>query len=356
MLPLLLGLPSCGNKIANQEEVESLKALLAKQDLSPIYDKMFVALFTQKYDVFSRRHDEGDEQTRFYSYRGAGGLGCLYEIEAEAFQEAEALENPDFFDYLSRGLGSYQLMQTATVVSYDFDSEEEEIAPQEIWKNDDFFQQVEARFTQTDVQVSNALLYRDKTTDEYHSEQSFNGIIDKGLLFDAITVRTFSDIFARTNLYDGARCCETLDRIYFDVVRGLTRKSDEELIAFIAKNNIEIEENEENTLLHFKIEDEELRDALDAHEIIPGAFEGTLTYEKESGSFDAYDYHILYLVDERDPASGNINSATMEFSASGYSKNEKYGSELYITPNPKVYDDAEEFLEDVVNQVIPPMF
>jgi hypothetical protein len=69
-------------------------------------------------------------------------------------------------------------------------------------------------------------------------------------------------LFARTNLYDGQRSCEAIDRIYGDVVLALTRKNDKELSDFILKNNIEIKEDEGNALVTFRIEDEEIRSAL----------------------------------------------------------------------------------------------
>ena len=62
-LPLLvcsLSLFSCGSKPANYEEVQQFKALLSKQDLSPIYTKMFVSQFTQNYEFFSSAHGEED--------------------------------------------------------------------------------------------------------------------------------------------------------------------------------------------------------------------------------------------------------------------------------------------------------
>ena len=309
-LPFVLALASCGNAPTGEEGVNELKALLQKQDLSPIYTKMFTSFFLQDYNVFARTVEDEERGTRFYTYRGGGAFGCLYEVDEEAYAEVNSLENPNFFDYLVHGKGSYGLVQTADLLSYDYPG------------------------------------------------QSFNGIIDKKLLFDTITVRAFSEIFAHTNLYDGQRTCETLDRIYFEVARGLTDKTDAELADFIAKNHIRIEEDEEgHTLVHFKIEEESLRDALVENDIMPGDFEGTLTYEKDSGKFTAYDYKIVYVVEESATSDViNVNSASMEFSASGYSWNQRYEDDLYIEPDPVVYTDADAFLEDIVKEVIPPLF
>ena len=359
-LPLLLCilvLPSCGDTPANIEEVNRLKDLLSKQDLSPAYDKMFVSNFAQNYDVFSSvsggENEEGAE-TRFYSYRGGGAFGCLYEVSEASYAEVEALENHDFFDYLSRGTGDYGMVQTATLVSYLYENTEAELIRS--LQSLTFFQNLDARFTEDKVQVYNSLYAREELDGGYDadSRQGFNGIIDKGTLFDTITVRAFSDIFARTNLFDGQRSCEVLDRIYFDTVKELCSKSDAELSEFISKNDIRIDDDGEKTKLHFKVGDEQLRAILDENDIIPGALEGTLSYEKESGKFTDYDYKIAYVANESDEYSGNVHTTTMEFKANGYSLKQKYGGEPYINPDATVYDDAEKFLDDVVKEVIPP--
>lgn len=374
LLPLLLGaiaLPSCINSqqasseiplsdssaasSAPLQELGKLKALLSKQDTSPIYNKMFVSGFTQDYKAYtSIRNEDGEVETGFYTYNGAGWFGCFYEVGEEAYEEAEALANPDFFDYLSRGFGDYGLIQGGSLVSYSYELEDEKVANS--LQCLDFMQEVEARFDEENVQVVNSLFTKD-TLDggfDIDSRQYFNGIIDKATLFDTITVRAFSDIFARTNLFDGQRSCEILDRIYLDLVKELSGKSDDELGDFIAKNDIRIEDEEENTLVHFKVGDESLRAILDEHDIIPGDFEGTLTYEKESGEFTAFDYGILYSINELD--GDNIHTASMEFKATGYSRNQIFDGGLYIDPDPTVYEDAEVFLNDVVEEVIPPVF
>lgn len=379
---LALGLSSCGNaptqsseapsstspeastpessatSSAPSKELSQLKDLLSKQDLSPAYAKTLVSRFAQKYDAFSSRvgEDEEEMETDFYTYSGAGNFGCFYEVSESAYEEVEALENPNFFDYLSRGMGSYAMLQTADLVSYSLEVDDA------LAKNSlqvlDFLQEVEARFAEDTVQVVNSLFTKD-TLDggfDIDTRQYFNGIIDKETLFDTITARALSDIFARTNLFDGQRTCETLDRIYFDVVKELCEKNDAELIEFIDKNDIRFENEEETILVHFKVGDEHLRAILDENDINPGAFEGTLTYEKESGKFTAFDYSILYVTSEVDEKQGYVHSASMEFKANGYSRNEKYEGSLYIDPDPTVYDDAEVFLDDVVREVIPPAF
>lgn len=360
ILPLLLltlALPACGNTPANMEEVNQLKALLSKQDLSPIHDKMFVSQFTQNYEAYSSNNGVEEEAcTEFYTYRGAGMFGCLYEVDEAAYAEAEALENPDFFDYLARGKGDYGMIQTATLVSYLYEKEEDEVVHS--LQCVDYLQNLGARFTEENVQVRNTLYTKDTVDGAYDGDdyQYFNGIIDKKTLFDTITVRAFSEIFARTNLFDGQGSCETLDRIYFDTLGELTKKTDMELGEFITKNGIRFEEEEENTLVHFKIEDENLRATMDEHDIIPGVLEGTLTYEKESGKFTAFEYGIRYANNDLDEETGSIHNASMEFKARGYSLNQKIDRELYIDPDPIVYDDAEAFLDDVIEEVIPPTF
>ena len=339
------------------EEVNKLKALLSKQDLSPAYAKMFVSTFTQNYNVLSSISGEEDEEgaeTRFYSYRGGGMFGCLYEVSEEAYEEVEALKSHDFFDYLSRGTGDYGLLQAATLVSYLYEKGEAET--QKSLQSLDFTQSLDARFTDETVQVTNSLFVKDVVEGGFDidSRQYFNGLIDKKTLFDTITPNALSNLFARTNLFDGQRSCEVLDRIYFDAVRELSHKTDAELGAFIDENAIQIEDEGENTLVHFNLEDEAIRAILDENDIIPGDFEGTLTYEKESGRFASYEYRIAYVSNESD--GGNVHTASMEFKASGYSWKQEYDGELYIDPNPTVYEDAETFLDDVLEEVIPPVF
>ena len=355
-LPLLvcsLSLFSCGSKPANYEEVQQFKALLSKQDLSPIYTKMFVSQFTQNYEFFSSAHGEEEaSEAQFYSYRGGGLFGCLYEVSIEAYQEVQALESQDFFDYLSRGRGSYGMLQTAAMVSYHYAFEDDNKV--ESLESLDFLQRLDTVFGDSSLQVYNSLNYKKQLDGQYDHRQSFNGIIDKATLFDAISPRALSDIFASTNLYDGQRSCETLDRIYFGLLKELSGKSDQELSDFLIKNAIRIEEIEESTLVHFKVGDENLRATLIENDTIPGDFEGTLSYEKESGKFASFDYKIVHTVNEEDESSDNIHVISMEFKANGYSWNQRFEQDLYIEPNPTVYNDAETFLSDVVEEVIPP--
>ena len=355
-LPLLLSclpLVSCGNQPANMGEVNKLKALLSKQDLSPVYDKMFVSSFTQNYDVFSSTQSEEDAETRFYSYRGGGIFGCFYEVSEAAYKEVEALPSRDFFDYLARGTGSYGMVQTAEMVSYHYDDAEADKTVDYL-ATVGFLQRLEAYFGESEVQVYNTLSTKDDLDGAYDHRQLFNGIIDKKTLFDTITVRAFSDIFARTNLFDGQRSCEAIDSLYYAALGELSHMSDKELSDFISANGIAFEESETSTLVHFRIEEGRLRALLDEEGIIPGAFEGTLAYDKQTGAFNAFDYEILHLLNEVDQATGSVHTASMEFKANGYSWNKKFDDPLYIEPNPTVYEDAELFLEDVVREVIPP--
>lgn len=377
LLLLTIALPSCGNGATSSEastvessadssvsssvpaeEVNELKDLLSKQDLSPIYDKMFVSRFAQNYEAYSSNNGSNEEEaeSHFYTYSGAGMFGCHYGVSEEAYAEAKSLGDPDFFDFLARGKGSYAMLQKGALVSYLYEADEEKIVNS--LQCLDFVQEVEARFTDDNVQVVNSLFHKDTLDGGFNidTRQYFNGLIDKKTLFDTVTVRAFSDIFARTNLFDGQRSCEVLDRIYFATVKELSEKTDAELSEFIAKNDIRIEEEGENTLVHFTVGDEHLRAVLDENDIFPGAFEGTLTYEKESGEFTAFDYRIVYATHQVDETSGYVHNTSMEFKAEGYSRHQKYDEDLYIDPDPTTYDDAETFLEDVVEEVIPPTF
>ena len=335
------------------EVVSKLKDLLSKQDLGPAKAKMFTSQFTQNYEVYSSNRDEEEgAETQFYSYRGAGMFGCLYEVSEDAYRQASSLESPDFFDYMARGTGDYGLVQSATLVSYTYEDDENEAIKS--LQTLAFMQNLDVRFASDNVQVVNSLYTKDTIDGAYDADkgQYFNGIIDKAALFGAITVSALSDIFARTSLFDGQRSCEVLDRIYFETLKELRSKTDAELAEFITNNAICFEEGEENILVHFAVGDGHLREVLDENEIIPGTLQGTLTYEKESGKFSAYEYDIGYLKNESDDAS--VHTASMEFKATGYSWNQKYDREIYIDPEVKVYEDAETFLDDVVKEVIPP--
>lgn len=367
LLPLLIlafALPSCSNPPSsastseNSLEVSKLQDLLSKQDLSPVYTKMFTSTFTQDYDVYSCVHGGEEEAAgkEFYTYHGGGMFGCLYEVSEAAYEEVEALESRDFFDYLFRGKGSYAMLQSADLVSYHYEDDSNE--PVNSLQSLDFLQNVEARFTDESVQVVNSLWAKEDLEGGFREDDNtyFNGIIDKATLFDAITVRAFSDIFASTNLFDGQRSCETLDRIYFETVEELSSKTEAELTQFVSDNRIHIEDEEDKTLVRFQIGDENLRAILEQNDIIPGIFEGTLTYEKESGKFDEFEYSIVYSTNEMDALTGDVRTVSMEFKATGYSRNQKYDQDLYIDPNPTVYEDAEAFLDDVVKEVVPPVF
>ncbi|MBQ4255163.1 MAG: hypothetical protein II721_04100 [Bacilli bacterium] len=340
----------------NQKQIDELKALLSKQDTSPIYNKQFVCFFSQDYQYFLRNYDEDEEETNFYSYRGSGQFGCIYEVSKEAYEEAYALDKHDCFDFLSRGTGRFEFSQSATITSYLRDMGEDVFLLGEL-SSGTFLQGIEIEFTEPDVQIYNALIYATMEEGTYPVSQNFNGIIEKDILFNEISVRSLSDIIARTNIYDGQRSCEVIDELYFDTVRSLTGKTDKELGEFITNNKIEMEEDEENNiLLHFEIHDESIRGALDERDITPGILKGTLTYEKESGRFINFDYGVVYLKNEVDEATGNAYTATMEFKANGYSFNQKYEGEVYIDPDANRYEDAQTFIDDMVKEVIPPAF
>ncbi|MDY6391931.1 MAG: hypothetical protein SPL80_03740, partial [Bacilli bacterium] len=60
-----------------------------------------------------------------------------------------------------------------------------------------------------------------------------------------------------------------------------------------------------------------------------------------------------YYRNDVEESSGELYSASMEFSAKGYSKNEEFEGDIYITPDPVVYEDGESFLKDMVEGIIP---
>ncbi len=348
---LLLVLPSC-NGSSEQPYLAEVKALLSKQDLSPAYHKIFSTEFIQNYDLFSSRRGESAESLQFHSYRGGGAFGCAYEVAEDAYQEALKEENPDFFSFLARGEGGYGLVQSARVVSYHYEKDGDDRALEPL-RDINFLQMVQANFSPSDVQVASNFIYSQGIDGSNPRFQSFNGSLPKETLFSTVSVRSLSDLFARTNLYDGQRTCESLDQIYEATLLRLSKADDKALSAFIAENHITVEEADSNTLVHFELGEETLLSALEETEIIPGTLKGTLTYDQATGSFEQFEYRVAYYRNDVDESSGELYSASMEFSAKGYSKNEEFEGDIYITPDPVVYEDGESFLKDMVEGIIP---
>ena len=348
----LAALPSCGSALSNQETVDAAKALLSKQDLAPASKKIFTATFIQNYDLFSSTHQENHQATRFHSYRGGGAFGCAYKVSQEAYEEIQKQDDPDFFDYFARGEGGYGLLQSANISSSYYERDGEDIRS-EAAKKENFLQNIQVNFGQNDVQVASALIYSEGDNGSNTHMKNFNGMLTKENLFSSISVRSLSDLFARTNLYDGQRSCEVLDRIYEDTLRSLSQSSDKQVSDFLLQNHVEILDNEENTLVRFELEDEDIcSNLLDAN-LIPGTLKGTLTYDKSSGSFLGFDYKIVYFQNEVDAESGHLYSASLEFSATGYSHYEEFEGDMYITPNPEVYDNGGQFILDMTAGIIP---
>ena len=349
----LFTLPSCGETIPNQEAVDAMKALLSKQDPTLAKEKVFTATFTQNYDVFSSTHQgQQNQTTRFHSYRGGGAFGCAYKVSQEAYEEVLKLSDPDFFDFFARGEGGYGILQGASISSsyYEADGEDTRNEPMQ---NENFMQNMQVNFGQSDLQVASSLLYSEGKDGSNTHSKKFNGQLGKSALFESISVRSLSDLFARTNLYDGQRSCEILDRVYDDTVASLKGKSDKELSDFILKNRVETKEKEGSTLLSFELQDEAILSLLLEKEIIPGTLTGTLTYDKSSGAFTGFDYKIVHLRSETDASTGHVYSASMEFTAVGYSKKEEFQGDMYITPDPEVYENGDQFVTDMVAGIIP---
>lgn len=352
LLPLVLSLSSCGEKISNQEEVDTLKTLLSKQDLSPCYHKMFTSTFAQNYNVSSSFHEGNDRQTRFYSYQGGGAFGCIYEVNEDAYNEVITQKDYSFFDFLYHGNGGYDLLQSARIVAYSRDTFEDEESLQYL----NFMHQFQVKFDQSNVQVNSVIDSTNSIQGSNPTHSSFNGKIEKASLFESISERTFSNFISQVNLYDGQRCCEILDRFYEATLRSLTTKTDKELSAFIQSNSIVFEQSESNTLVHFKVEDEATLAAFSELNILPGPIEGTLTFDSVNGTFTSFDYQIICIHHESDSSTGNASNATMEFKANGYSLNKKFDQDLSIRPNPTIYEDANVFLKDMGEAIYPPVF
>ena len=90
------------------------------------------------------------------------------------------------------------------------------------------------------------------------------------------------------------------------------------------------------------------------HDIFPGSFKGTLYYDKEDGSFEQYLYEINYEIHESDEEDC-ISSSSLIFKATGYSYHHTYDRTPYIEPDPVVYADAYEFVNDMVDNIVQPI-
>ena len=362
LIPLILGLASCNNKatpntsssdssnpiIPNIEVVNELKALLDKQDLSVFHSKAIGTMFTQEYDVLDVDRDDDERASNYFNYVGLGFLDLYYDLSNEGY-DAIADENGEVnvFDAIKEGEGGYRITQSADATSFFRDG-----GTSAITKNLSISQQMTLKTTEQDVYVYNILDVTDSDTFDYEARQRFNGSINKELLFDSISTRSFRDIFSRANLFDAPSNIECLDRLYFNICRKLKEMTDQEISVFITNNNISLEEVEDDIKLSFVLNKNEIDEQYE-DVVFPGDIVGTLTYDKSTGEFDEFSYKISNLAETYDEQTGSFKTANMVFECMGKTAREPMG-DMYIADDPTVYDNVINFLEDVSEQVVPP--
>ena len=378
MLPLVLSVASCGGKndgaqssgdtqssrdtqpsegsipeatIENQNDVDNLKSLLAKQDLSPFNEKTYISQYAQNFSVYTNGNDDEGKYINFFNYRGTGNVGYYYKLDEEKYQEIIKDENSNIFDLMCQGFGYYVLSQYATVNSF-LNDESEDIESSERFT---FMQQLEAMLDDANLQIKNTYFYADFFDDEKMDYRLFNGAIDKKILFDAITTKALSDLFSRVNVYDGPGYCETIDSLYYQICQSLLESSDKEISDFIINNNITYAETANYLELSFALKEEKYIQHLADNDVIPGIIKGTLYLDKETKILDTFEYKVVYLEEEVDYSTNYVHTATMEFKSEGYSYHGKPDAEMPAADEITVYTDPDEFMKDVIDQVIPPI-
>ena len=350
--PLIFSFASCKNSSSNinHKKVSELKDLLAKQDLFDFTKKSIGTMYTQKYDVLDVYNDEDVEESNssYFNYISLGFLDSYYEITDEQFDEIKDENgNINTFDAISIGKGGYRITQSAKTSSFSRDNGESSII-----KSLDISQQMTLKVTEDDVIVYNILDVTDNQVFDYASRQNFNGTINKELLFDSVSTRSFREIFSQVNLFDTPGNIEYIDKLYYSICKDLKNKNDKEINKFINDNQISIEEVENKIELNFVYEERNIDDIY-LDNIFPGTIKGSLFYDKETGSFDEFNYEIKYVQEVYDEQSGSLKTANMIFTCSGKSARNPQG-DMWTPDNPTIYDDVVNFLENVTNEVIPP--
>ena len=338
--------------IDNQEEVDSLKALLNKQDLSPFYEKMFNANFLQDYSVYTNSVDEDEETVEFFRYEGLGMYGYYYSVSEDKYNEIMSKKDANPFDFISSSEnGCFDLMQSADFNSFQFENDDDT-------KTSDisdftYYQRLITLFDEENLQVYNSFSFEDHIDETKDSTDHFNGLVSKELLFNSISTEMLSKTIERVTLFDGQRSTEFLDSVYYDVCNDLLTKNDKELSQFIKTNHIALSEGEEYLEVSFKIEDESIMQTLADNEIFPGTIEGTLYYDKENSSFQKYTYQINFMDSVINNENRCVKSTVLKFTVEGFSLHGTFGGVPYIEPNPVVYDDGGQFASDMVEHIIP---
>jgi hypothetical protein len=364
MFSLVFGVASCKKSnssnsnqteneqnVINQEEVDNLKELLNKQDLSEFTSKGFATMFTQEYNVLDLYKDsEEDEKTAsYFNYISLGFLDLYYDLTEEQYDKiVDDSGEINIFDAISAGEGGYRITQTAKTASFFRDGGKKSDT-----KNLDISQQMTLKADDENVSVYNILDVTDNQIFDYASRQEFAGSINKDLLFGSLSTGKFCEIFSQVNLFDSPGNVENLDRLYFSICKDLKTKSNEEIYDFIIDNEISIEEVDDKYELSFVFKENNY-DEKYIDTIFPGTIKGTLTYNKETGSFEEFSYEIKYVEETYDEESGSLKTVSMIFTCSGRTARGQMG-DMWLPDDLTIYDNVTDFLEKVSEEVIPPI-
>ncbi len=345
---------SSESTIPNLEEVDELRVLLVKQDLSPFAERVFSTLFQQDFHMLT--HDLDDEYkmyTNYYSYRGVGTWGCQYKVDQQTYDNIVASDDYSLFDFMIAGNGYYEIYQTGTSISYTYDSDNginDELQKYEL------YQQLTAFFTDDDFRLYNKMSYTEALQEDVWSSQYINGRISRDLLFDATSPQALERILLSTNLYGLQDDSLFLDNLYYDVCRDLLTKNDKEISEFITTNHVSVDEGEEYTEVTFLLEDEELLSIIEEQDIIPGPIQGRLYYDKQTGEFIRFEYDIVVTENQADPKTGATKSVSMRITAYGFSGHKIQEGDPDDKPGCVVYEDGNQFVSEMAQQVIPASF
>ena len=350
LIPLVVVLISCGSSssIPNRETVNKLKELLSKQDLSEFYTKTVNVVYSKEYDVLDIEKDGEEITTSYFNYLGVGLFGFYYDLSKDQY-DSIVDENGDIdtFDAISTGLGSYGIMQVSRTMYFNREGSSEATI-----NNLDISQNITLKTVEQDLWVDNSLLVSDDGIFQYETRQEFSAIINRELLFNSVSTRTFRDIFSKVDLFDTPGNVEHLDKLYFSICRDLANKSDKQISNFIKANQVSIQEEDNNVEVSFVYTNEDLEEE-EMDYIFPGAIKGTLYFDKETYQFLNFEYEMVYQVETYDRETGSIKVINTKFTCSGESTRE-IPHDTVEPINPTIYDDVAQFLEDVNENVVPP--
>jgi len=335
-----------------QIDVSEFKELLSKQDVPPFYEKSFASIFEQNYSEITTSIEDGKE-IEYFKYNGIGMYGFFYAVNEHDYEEIMSKDDSNPFDFIIRSnMSEYELLQSATIDTYQPETEDDKESRTSL----KYYQHLQGLSKNNTFQLFNEFTLKNLLDESEEESRKYNAIVDKELLLDSISTTSLSDLFQRITTFDGQSVSEFLDALYYTIIEDLLDKSDLELSNFIQKNHLEINEGETYLEVSFKIEDENIQETLSENDIFPGIISGTLYYDKEDGSFQQHEYEISYKNSEVSEDGLSLNTASMTFkvNSDSFSHNSTFEREPYIQPEPIEYTDGNEFVKDMIEEIIPP--